>query len=62
VRTLYIHILIGHLETQAMTLQVSASEQSLKENADAVLAGNLLEARVLRKDEPAAGEVSTTPA
>ncbi len=43
VRTLYIQILIGHLETQAMTLQVSASEQSLKENADAVLAGNLLE-------------------
>jgi len=43
VRTLYIQILIGHLETQALSLQVSASEQSLKENTDAVSTGNLLE-------------------
>ena len=43
VRTLYFQILIGHLETQALSLQVSASEQSLKENTDAVSTGNLLE-------------------
>jgi len=43
VRTLYFQILIGHLETQALSLQVSAAEQSLKENTDAVSTGNLLE-------------------
>ena len=47
VRQVYIEILIGRLEMQAMALQISASEQSLKENADGVSAGNLLEVAVL---------------
>ena len=34
---------VGHFETQALSLQVSASEQSLKENTDGVSSGNLLE-------------------
>src|SRR6185436_2120342 len=47
VRQVYIEILIGRLEMQAMALQISASEQSLKENTDGVSAGNLLEVAVL---------------
>src|SRR6266850_6544417 len=47
VRRVYIEILIGRLEMQAMALQVSASEQSLKENTDGVSTGNLLEVAVL---------------
>src|SRR5205085_1394955 len=43
----YIEILIGRLEMQAMALQISASEQSLKENSDGVSTGNLLEVAVL---------------
>jgi outer membrane protein TolC len=42
-RTLYFQILIGRFETQAATLQIAASDQTLKENADAVLVGNVLE-------------------
>jgi outer membrane protein TolC len=49
VRQVYIGILIGRLEMQAMALQVSASEQSLKENADGVSTGNLLEVAALRQ-------------
>jgi multidrug efflux pump subunit AcrB/outer membrane protein TolC len=49
VRQVYIGILIGQLEVQAMALQVSASEQSLKENADGVSTGNLLEVAALRQ-------------
>src|SRR5712675_902965 len=49
VRRVYIEILIGRLETQAMALQISASEQSLKENTDGVSTGNLLEIAVLRQ-------------
>jgi outer membrane protein TolC/preprotein translocase subunit SecF len=47
VRQIYIEILIGRLEMQAMALQISASEQSLKENTDGVSTGNLLEVAVL---------------
>ena len=47
VRQVYIEILIGRLEMQAMALQISASEQSLKENTDGVSTGNLLEVAVL---------------
>jgi outer membrane protein TolC len=47
VRQVYIEILIGRLEMQAMALQISASEQSLKENIDGVSTGNLLEVSVL---------------
>src|SRR5258706_2658279 len=47
VRQVYIEILIGRLEMQAMALQIYASEQSLKENTDGVSTGNLLEVAVL---------------
>ena len=47
VRQVYIEILIGRLEMQAMALQISAAEQSLKENIDGVSTGNLLEVAVL---------------
>ena len=47
VRQVYIEILIGRLEMQAVALQISASEQSLKENTDGVSTGNLLEVAVL---------------
>src|SRR5205085_7065376 len=47
VRQVYIEILIGRLEMQAMSLQVSASEQSLKESTDGVSTGNLLEVAAL---------------
>jgi outer membrane protein TolC len=47
VRQVYIEILIGRLELQAMALQISASEQSLKENTDSVSTGNLLAVAVL---------------
>src|SRR5258708_31166702 len=47
VRQVYIEILIGRLEMQAMALQISAFEQSLKENTDGVSTGNLLEVAVL---------------
>jgi multidrug efflux pump subunit AcrB/outer membrane protein TolC len=47
VRQIYIEILIGRLEMQAMALRISASEQSLKENTDGVSTGNLLEVAVL---------------
>jgi outer membrane protein TolC len=47
VRQVYIEILIGRLEMQAMALQISASEQSLKESADGVSTGNLLEVAAL---------------
>ena len=47
VRQVYIGILIGRLEMQAMDLQVSASEQSLKESTDGVSTGNLLDVAVL---------------
>src|SRR5258708_12040857 len=47
VRQVYIEILIGRLEMQAMALQISAFEQSLKENTDGVSTGNLLEVPVL---------------
>src|SRR5260370_4075804 len=47
VRQVYIEILIGRLEMQAMALQVSASEQRLKENADGVSTGTLLDVAVL---------------
>jgi outer membrane protein TolC len=47
VRQVYIEILIGRLEMQAMALQISAAEQSLKENTDGVSTGNLLEVAVL---------------
>jgi outer membrane protein TolC len=47
VRQVYIEILIGRLEMQAMTLQISAADQSLKENTDGVSTGNLLEVAVL---------------
>src|SRR6202163_1252745 len=49
VRQVYIGILIARFEVQAMALQVSASEQSLKENTDGVSTGNLLEVAVLRQ-------------
>ena len=39
-RTLYFQILIGRLEGQAATLQITASERTLKESADAVFAGS----------------------
>jgi outer membrane protein TolC len=47
VRQVYIEILIGRLEMRATALQISASEQSLKENTDGVSTGNLLEVAVL---------------
>src|SRR5258708_20626665 len=47
VRQIYIEILIGRLEMQAMALHISASEQSLKENTDGVSTGNLLQVAVL---------------
>jgi outer membrane protein TolC len=47
VRQVYIEILAGRLELQAMALQISAAEQSLKENTDGVSTGNLLEVAVL---------------
>ena len=47
VRQVYISILIGRLEMQAMALQVFASEQSLKESTDGVSTGNLLEVAAL---------------
>jgi outer membrane protein TolC len=47
VRQVYIEVLIGRLEMQAMALQVSASEQTLKENTDGVAIGNLLEVAAL---------------
>ena len=47
VRQTYIEILVGRLEMQAVGLQVSAAEQSLKENTDGVFAGNLLDVAVL---------------
>jgi outer membrane protein TolC len=47
VRQVYIGILIGRLEMQAMALQVSASEQSLRENTEGVSTGNLLEVAAL---------------
>ncbi|MCU1259638.1 MAG: AcrB/AcrD/AcrF family protein [Bryobacterales bacterium] len=49
VRRVYIEILIGRLELQAMGLQVSASEQSLKENTDDVSTGKLLAIAALRQ-------------
>src|SRR6202163_1655021 len=49
VRQVYIGILIARFEVQAMALQVSASEQSLKENTDSVSTGNLLEVAALRQ-------------
>jgi outer membrane protein TolC/preprotein translocase subunit SecF len=49
VRQIYIELLIGRLQMQAMALQVSASEQSLKENTDGVSTGNLLEVAALRQ-------------
>jgi outer membrane protein TolC len=47
VRQVYIEILIGRLQMKAIALQVSASEQSLKENTDGVSTGNLLEVAAL---------------
>jgi outer membrane protein TolC len=47
VRQDYIEILIGQLEMQAEGLQISAAEQSLKENSDGVSTGNLLDVAVL---------------
>ena len=47
VRQVYIEILIGRLEMQAMALQISASEQSFKESTDGVSTGNLLEVAAL---------------
>jgi outer membrane protein TolC len=47
VRQVYIEILIGRLEMQAMVLQVSASEQSLKESTYGVSTGNLPEVAAL---------------
>jgi multidrug efflux pump subunit AcrB/outer membrane protein TolC len=47
VRQVYIEILIGRLEMQAMALQISAAEQSLKESTDGVSTGNLLEVAAL---------------
>jgi multidrug efflux pump subunit AcrB/outer membrane protein TolC len=47
VRQNYIEILIGRLEMQAVGLQISAAEQSLKENTDGVSTGNLLDVAVL---------------
>jgi multidrug efflux pump subunit AcrB/outer membrane protein TolC len=47
VRQIYIEVLIGRLEMQAMAFQISASEQSLQENTDGVSTGNLLEVAVL---------------
>jgi multidrug efflux pump subunit AcrB/outer membrane protein TolC len=47
VRQKYIEILIGRLEIQAVGLQISAAEQSLKENTDGVSTGNLLDVAVL---------------
>ena len=49
VRQVYIEILIGRLEMQAMALQISAAEQSLKEKTDGVSTGNLLEVAVLEQ-------------
>jgi outer membrane protein TolC len=47
VRQIYIEILIGRLEMQVGAIQISAAEQSLKENTDGVSTGNLLEVAVL---------------
>ena len=47
VRQTYIEILVGRLEMQAVGLQVSAADQSLKESTDGVLTGNLLDVAVL---------------
>ncbi len=47
VRQVYIEILIGRLEMQAMALHTAAAEQSLKENTDGVSTGTLLDVAVL---------------
>jgi hypothetical protein len=47
VRQKYIGILLVRLEMQAAALQISASEQSLKEYTDGVSTGNLLDVAVL---------------
>src|SRR5258708_36878401 len=47
VRQVYIEILIGRLEMQAMALHISAAEESLKENTDGVSTGYLLDVAAL---------------
>jgi outer membrane protein TolC len=47
VRHVYLQILIGRLERQAMTFEISAAETKFKESTDAVSAGNVLEIAAL---------------
>jgi multidrug efflux pump subunit AcrB/outer membrane protein TolC len=47
VRQVYLQILIGRLERQAITLEISAAEEGFKESTDAVSTGNVLEMAAL---------------